>query len=107
MAGSTFGKDLNNAYEKIVKWKKNLFMLSSGAAGKKYVEEVTRLMKLWIKDTSLKSISLNADRVMPALLLQKPSKSSKAKDHLQALERRIKLRDEGNIEGLLYEGMTI
>ena len=44
---------------------------------------------------------------MPALLLQKPTKSSKAKDHLQALERRIKLWNEGNIEGLLHEGMTI
>ena len=87
MAGSTFEKDLNNAYEKIVHWKKNVFMLPSGAAGKRYVEEVTRLMKLWIQDTPLKSISLKAAHVMPALLLQKPSKSSKTKDHLQALER--------------------
>ena len=31
----------------------------------------------------------------------------KAKDHLQALERRKKLWVEGNIEGLLYEAMTI
>ena len=35
-----------------------------------------------------------------------PSKSSKAKDHTQALDRCITLWDEGNIEGLLYEGMT-
>ena len=84
-----------------------MFMLPSGAAGKRYGEEVIRLMKLWIQDTSLKSISLKAVHVMPALLLLKPSKSSKVKDHLQALERRIKLCDEGNIEGLLYEGMTI
>ena len=41
MAGSTFEKDLNNAYEKIVHWKKNLFMVPSGAAGKIYVEEVS------------------------------------------------------------------
>ena len=82
-------------------------MLPSGAAGKRYVEELTRLMELWIQDTPLKSISLKAIHAMPALLLQKPSKSSKAKDHLQALERRIKLWDEGDIEGLLYEGMTI
>ena len=41
------------------------------------------------------------------LLLQKLSKSSKVKDLLQALERHIKLWDEDNIEGLLYEGMTI
>ena len=82
MTVTTFEKDLNSAYEKIVHWKKNLFMLPSGASGKKYVEEVTRLMKLWIQDTPLKSVSLKAVHVMPPLLLQKPSKSSKAKDHL-------------------------
>ena len=52
-------------------------MLPSGAAGKRYVEQVTRLMKLCMQDTPLKSISLKAIHVMLALLLQKPSKSSK------------------------------
>ena len=107
VAGNTFEKDLNNACEKIVHWNKNLFMLPSGAVGKRYVEEVTRLMELCTQDTPLKSISLKAIHAMPALLLQKPSKSSKARDHLQALERRIKLWDEDNIKGLLYEDMTI
>ena len=32
-------------------------MLPSGAAGKNYTEEVTRLIKLWINDTPLKEIS--------------------------------------------------
>ena len=82
-------------------------MLPSGAAGKRYVEEVIRLLKLWIQDTLLKSISLKAVHVIPELLLDKPSKSSKAKDHLQALERRVTLWDKGNIEGLLYESMAI
>ena len=31
----------------------------------------------------------------------------KPNNHLQALERRIKSRGEADIEGLLYEGMTI
>ena len=44
---------------------------------------------------------------MPALLLQKPSKYSKSKDHHLALERRLKLREEGKIEELLYEGQAI
>ena len=100
MAGSTFEKDFNNAYEKIVHWNKNLFMLPSGAAGKRYVEEVTHLMNVWIQHTPLKSVSLKAIHVMPALLL-------KVKDLLQALERCIILWDEGNIEGLLHEGMKI
>ena len=34
----------------------------------------------------LKNIGLKSIRVMPALLLQKPSKTSKAKYHLKALE---------------------
>ena len=46
MAGSVFEKDLNSVYEKTVHWKTNLFILPSGAARKRFVEEVTRLMVL-------------------------------------------------------------
>ena len=44
---------------------------------------------------------------MLALILQKLSKFWKLKDWLQALGRRIKFWDEGNIKEQLYEGMTI
>ena len=44
---------------------------------------------------------------MPALLLQKPSKASKAKDHLKALERRLRVWEEENIIELVNEGKTI
>ena len=44
---------------------------------------------------------------MPALLLQKPSQSSKSKDHNAALEKRLKLWEERKIEELLCEGQTI
>ena len=36
----------------------------------------------------LKDIAFKAIMIIPNLLLQKPSKNSKAKDHLKALERR-------------------
>ena len=48
VAGTQLAIESNNTYEKIVHWKRNLFMLPSGAAGKNYIEEVARLMKLWI-----------------------------------------------------------
>ena len=64
-------------------------------------------MKLWINDTPLRKIALKVVHVMPVLLLQKPSKSLKSKDHHAALERRLKLREKGKIEDLLYEGQTI
>ena len=44
---------------------------------------------------------------MPSLLLQKPSKISKAKDHLKALERRTDLWSKGKADELLFEGETI
>ena len=66
-------------------------MMPSGAAVKKYIEEITSLLKLWIQDSPLKSIALKAIHGMPALLLQKPTENSKSKDHLLSLERRLKL----------------
>ena len=57
-----------------------------------------RLFDHWTNSISLKSIELKVIHVMPALLLQKPSrKSKKACGHLIALERRLKLWDEGTI----------
>ena len=44
---------------------------------------------------------------MPKLLLQKPSKSSKAKEQLKELQRYMKLWDDGSIEDLSYESQTI
>ena len=76
-----FEKNLNNAYEKIVHWKKNIFLLPTGKAGKEFIDQMTRLVGEWNNDSPLKSISLKALMVMPCLLLQKPSKTSKAKDH--------------------------
>ena len=99
--GTVFEKDSNDANEKIVHWKRNLFMMPSGAVGKKYIEEITRLLKLWIQDSPLKSIALKTIHVMPVLLLQKPSKNSKSKDHLVSLEMRLKLWEEGDITNLL------
>ena len=76
-------------------------------SGEKYIEEITRLLKLWIQDSPLKSIALKATYVMPALFLQKPNKNSKSKDHLVSLERRLKIWEEGNISNLLHEAETI
>ena len=44
---------------------------------------------------------------MPSLLLQKPSKTSKAKDHVRSLERRLDLWNKGELMELLFEGTTI
>ena len=45
--------------------------------------------------------------IMQNLLLQKPSKNSKAKDHLTALKRRMQSWLKGDLIELLHEGETI
>ena len=87
--GTLFTDDLNDAYEKIVFWRKNLFMSPTEKAGKKHIKEVTRLLNAWTQDTPLRSISLKAIHTMLVLLIQKPSKTSKSRDHLDTLERRL------------------
>ena len=95
---ATFVNELNNAYDKIVYWRKNLFLLPTEAAGKSFINEMTRMIKAWVYDTPIKDIALKVLHVMPALLLQKPSKNSKSKSHLKSLERRFKIWKEGNIK---------
>ena len=45
--------------------------------------------------------------IMPSLLLQKPSKMSKAKEHTEVLKRRLVLWQAGKLEELLREGQEI
>ena len=100
-------KKIKDAYDRIVFWKKNLFMLPTDAAAKKYITETTKLMNGWTNNSPLKDIAFKAIHIMPNLLLQKPSKTSKAKDHLKALGERTDLWSNGNIDELLFEGETI
>ena len=105
--GTTFINELNNAYDKIVYWRKNLFFLLTGVWGKIFMNEMTWMIISWVYDTPVKNISLKALHVMPALLLQKPSKNSKSKDLLKSLEQRFEIWKEGNINELCEEGRAI
>ena len=80
---------------------------TGAAAGKKFFDEISRILNLWTNNTPLKNIALKAIHVMPALLLQKPSQTSKAKDHLKALERRLRSWEGGNITELVTERQKI
>ena len=62
-------------------------MLPTGASRKKYLEETTRSINLWVNSTSYESIALKAVHVVPARLLQKPSNSSMSREHQEALTK--------------------
>ena len=72
-----FEENLSLVYEKIVHWKKNLFLLPSRRAEKQFIEETTKLMNEWLHDSTLKDITFKAAMIMPSLLLQKPFQKKK------------------------------
>ena len=105
---SVYQEDLEEAYEQIVYWRKNVFMVPTSTSGKKFFNKTTIHFDQWTNDTPLKSIAFKAIiNVMPDLLQQKPSRKSKAPGHLIPLLRRLKLWDGGNINELLDESKKI
>ena len=67
------------------------------------VTELARLIRAYAETSSLEAIALKSVMVMPALLLQKPSRTSRAKDHSTHLERRLHLWKNGSFEELVRE----
>ena len=94
---------VSSTYEKAIKWKRNLLMLLSEKAGKKYIDECTRLILEWLNDSQLQSIAIKALMIMPSLLLQNCSRNSKAKDHTKSHNRRLKLWKESDFDGFVRD----
>ena len=61
------------------------------------------MLQAFANGSQLESIALKASFVMQILLLQKPSKKSKSKDHISHLKRRLELWKQGDIPLLIQE----
>ena len=94
-------------YSEVIYWKRNVFRIPSGKAGKAFVSEMAKLFQAFAEENRIESFALTAAVVLPHLLLQKPHKGSKMKDHTRCLNRRLQLWLNGDVEGLLTEGRTI
>ena len=84
-----FEKNLSQVYETVVFWRKNLFLLPSGKAGRKFTEEVSRLMSECLHDSPLKDIAFKAIMVMPSLLQVKTLTEIKIKRSFEGLGTKI------------------
>lgn len=81
--------------------RKNLFLLPTGSAGKEFINDTTRLLNAWTQNSPMKKIATKAVMIMPSLLLLKPAKNFKSKDHRNAIERRLQLRYAGDMLELM------
>ena len=107
MTGKEFIKTIDSVYEEIILWRRSLFKLPSGNAAKLFIKELTVWLERFNSKSEHQSIALKVYMILPALLLQKPSKTSKAKDHCKKLEERIAAWKDGKISELLQECRTI
>ena len=82
-------------------------MIPYGKQGKLFIKDLTHLFHLYSEDSAMECIALKVALVFPILVLQKPHRRSKVKDHLNALEWWLKLWNDGLFEDLLKEGNTI
>ena len=103
----TFTQRLNLAYSTVIHWRRNIFAIPTGNAGTAFVRELSRLFRAYATGSALESVALRAAMTICVLLLQKPSRLSKSKDHVACLERRMGPWRAGDLDELLQEGLTI
>ena len=107
MQGADFIQAISAAYDEVVHWRHNLFLTPSGKTGKEFTFELAKLFRAYGEGSALESIALKASMVIPALLLQKPHPTSKSRENVACLQRRIQLWQKGDINNLIIEGRTI
>lgn len=107
LSSQDFCKIINECYEEIVHWKRNLFLIPSGGAGKSFVTELARLFQAYADGSAMEDIALKACMVMQVMLLQRPHKNSRSRDHVSALSRRLNMWLNGEIATLLQEGRCL
>jgi len=71
------------------------------------VLELARLFRSAGEGSNLESIALKAAFTFCTLVTQKPTHTSKSKDHTSCLERRMTLWSDGNLNKLVLEGRAI
>ena len=90
-----FCNNVKEMYNEIVHFRRNLFNIPSGKAGKDFVQELSYWLKQFNSNADLNLIALKAFMILPTLILQKPSARSKSKEHTEAVERRLQLWRRG------------
>jgi hypothetical protein len=101
MEPSEFQSTIHRIYEVMVAWRKNLFLLPTGKAGKDFIELTTEWLRNYNTNNSFHGLAMKVVMILPGLLLQKPNAKSKAKEHTKALDERLKLWKDGKLDQIV------
>ena len=90
LSGAECTDAICKCYDRAIRWIPNLFMVPYGKHGKSFIREMTHLFRSYYEDSALECMALKAVFLLPLLILQKPHRRSRAKDHAVAIERQLK-----------------
>ena len=107
MKGLEIVSTIEKVFLVVARWRRNIFDLPTGKAGEEFIEELTQLYSHFNNGTEFESVALLMTSIIFPLLLQKPSRNSKSKDHLRVLEQRLAKWKAGKLDELLNEGKAI
>ena len=71
------------------------------------MRELPSLFLAFATESSIESIALQAATILPNLLLQKSNHTSKSKEHVTCLERRLGVWKNGDLNELILEGRAL
>ena len=100
-------REIDAAYNELVKWEKNFFELPKGKIGKEFIQELTRLLQLMNNKTAWENLAVSLIHIFLPIMLQKPAAKSKRKDHVRYLTKRMEMWKSGKLKELLAECKTI
>ena len=86
---------IDNAYNEITKWRKNIFLVPYGKTGKDFIDKLTQQINDWNNGSEMQHIALKAAIVLLAV------------GHQECLAKRLALWKEGEIDVLVREGRMI
>ena len=107
VSGLDFAENISKIYDSIITWKKNLFQVPSGQCGKDYIKLMSKWLQFYNEGTTFEGIALKVVMTLPNLMLQKPSATSKAKDHTKSLQQRLQMWNEGRFLDLWKDGQIL
>ena len=70
MTNVDFIRNIDNAYNEIITWRKNIFKIPSGKAVKSFIKELTFWLEQFNNDMQLKGISLKVFMILPSSIAE-------------------------------------
>ena len=98
---------IQSSYDQIIGWKKKIFTLPRGKCGTDFIKELARLINLFVNKTKWQRVALSLVHIFIPIMLQKPSKKTKPRDHSKYLKLRLEKWSRGEIASLMEEASEI